>query len=54
MEELRLECLRLALRDTHYPADVAVRDAQRFLDFVTGKDRASAVDAAKGAIDALR
>lgn len=53
MEELRLECLRLAMTPDK-PSDIVVTDAERYIAFILGNDRADAVKAAKDAIDALR
>lgn len=55
-EELRLECLRLILATSppDLPISKALGMASASYDFVTGKDRASAVEAAKVAVDVLR
>lgn len=54
-EELRLECLRLAM-DAHreQPPGAIVSAAGRYYDFVTGTDRAALTEQAKAAVDALR
>lgn len=50
-DELRLECLRLALSNTTGPADHIVAEAQAYYDFATNTDRAALAEQAKAAID---
>lgn len=53
-EELRLECLRLAITNCTGSSETLVADARAFYDFITGIDRAALTERAKAAVDALR